>query len=125
MVEGCRLNMQRRVRRLTSHLFVICRRQCSAEATGSVPGNDDLVSIGKNGIFRLMHALIRVFEAYFLAGDVSVRVQNPKMPHLVPHSFDQRMCLGPSGVTVFCWHSLLSYNLIRETLFYSNPTFWE
>ena len=42
------LDMQRRVRRLASHMFVLCRRQCSAQASGSVPPtSNDLVSIGQ------------------------------------------------------------------------------
>ncbi len=32
-----------------------------------------------------------------MTGDVSVRVQSPKMPHLVPNSFDQRLCSGPAA----------------------------
>lgn len=41
------------------------------------------------------------FIPYIFTGDVSIRVQNPGSPHLVPCSFDGRKSLGPAGEPSF------------------------
>jgi hypothetical protein len=91
--------MQRRVRRLSSHLFVICRRQCSAQAKDSAPVTHDSVSIG-NAVYFVVFAKFVPVKAYSMTGDVSVRVQQPESPHLVPCSFDARKCLASAGAQV-------------------------
>ena len=85
-------------------MFVLCRWQCSsAQPSGSVPTTNDLVSIGQTLALLLSSEFMNATDTYRLSGDVSIRVQNPEAPHLVPSLFDGRMCLGAAGAAM---HSL-------------------
>jgi hypothetical protein len=49
--------------------------------------------------FAASHLFLSAYSHF--SGDVSIPVQNPDMPHLVPRLFDGRNCSGQTGTAVF------------------------
>jgi hypothetical protein len=86
---------------------VLCRRQCSAQAIDLEPVPHDTVSIGCPLLLSFFVSVVAI-KAHSFTGDVSVRVQNPELPHLVPCSYDGRHCLGSAGATFASAMDILS-----------------